>query len=206
MTRTMLYLASKSPRRRQLLDLITREYKILAVDIPEEWDGEINPETYVQRLALGKARAGAALVAADDSVLGSDTEVVIDGRILGKPRDRNDAIAMLGMLSGRTHEVYTAIALVINSNEYTRINHNRITFRTIEPRECATYCDTGEPYGKAGGYAIQGLAAAFITRLEGSYSGVMGLPLAETRELLVGLIPSSLDNREQYLTQNRSGR
>lgn len=184
MTRTMLYLASKSPRRRQLLDLITREYEILEVDIPEEWDGEADPEIYVQRLALGKARAGAALVTARDAVLGSDTEVVIDGRILGKPRDRNDAIAMLGMLSGRTHEVYTAVAMVIGSNEYTRVNHNRIAFRMIEPRECEAYCDTGEPFGKAGGYAIQGLAAAFITRLEGSYSGVMGLPLAETRELL----------------------
>ncbi len=184
----MLYLASKSPRRRQLLDLITREYEILAVDIPEEWDGVADPETYVQRLALAKARAGAALVTADDSVLGSDTEVVIDGRILGKPRDRNDAIAMLGMLSGRTHEVYTAVAVVIGSNEDTRINRNRITFRTIEQRECEKYCDTGEPFGKAGAYAIQGLAAAFITRLEGSYSGVMGLPLAETRELLAGII------------------
>jgi septum formation protein len=187
----MLYLASKSPRRRQLLDLITREYEILAVDIPEEWDGVADPETYVQRLALDKARAGAALVTADDSVLGSDTEVVIDGRILGKPRDRNDAIAMLGMLSGRTHEVYTAVAVVIGSNEYTRINRNRIAFRMIEQRECEKYCDIGEPFGKAGAYAIQGLAAAFITRLEGSYSGVMGLPLSETRELLAGIIPRS---------------
>jgi septum formation protein len=191
MTRTMLYLASKSPRRRQLLDLITREYEILAVDIPEEWDGETDPETYVKRLALAKARAGAALVTAGDAVLGSDTEVVIDGRILGKPRDRMDAIAMLGLLSGRTHDIYTAVTLVNGANEDTRINRNRITFRMIEPRECETYCDTDEPFGKAGGYAIQGLAAAFITRLEGSYSGVMGLPLAETRELLAGIFPRS---------------
>ncbi|HLB30247.1 MAG TPA: Maf family protein, partial [Gammaproteobacteria bacterium] len=119
----MLYLASKSPRRRQLLDLITHEYEVIEVDIPEEWDGETDPKTHVQRLALDKARAGAALVAADVSVLGSDTEVVIDGHILGKPRDRGEAIAMLGMLSGRTHEVYTAIALVNGADEYTRVNH-----------------------------------------------------------------------------------
>ena len=184
MSRTMIYLASKSPRRRQLLDLITRDYQVIEVEIPEQWDGAESPQDYVQRLARDKARAGALLAVESCPVLGSDTEVVIHNQILGKPRDRGEAIAMLRMLSDHTHEVYTAVALVQGVVESVRLNHNRIQFKLLEEAEYEAYCDTGEPFGKAGAYAIQGRAAAFITRLEGSYSGVMGLPLRETRELL----------------------
>jgi len=184
----MIYLASKSPRRRQLLDLITQDYKVIEVDIPEQWDGAEAPQDYVQRLALCKARAGAQLAVGSSPVLGSDTEVVIHNQILGKPRDRGDAIAMLRMLSGQTHEVYTAVALAQGNDESLCLNHNRIQFRQLDLVECESYCNTGEPFGKAGAYAIQGRAAAFITRLEGSYSGVMGLPLRETRELLKAFI------------------
>ena len=116
-------------------------------------------------------------------MLAADTEVVLDGNILGKPKDRAGAITMLQSLSGRTHEVYSAVALV-HKTERALVNVSRVCFKPLGRQECETYCDTGEPFDKSGGYAIQGRAAAFIARLEGSYSGVMGLPLYETSELL----------------------
>ena len=179
----MIYLASKSPRRRQLLTLLGVSFEIIAVDIHEQWDGLEPAADYVQRLALEKAQAAKARVAAGRPVLAADTEVVIDNEILGKPADKAAAMAMLKKLSGRSHQVLSAVAL-IDDAEHITLNSNRVSFKLLSPSECDSYCETGEPYDKAGGYAIQGRAAAFVTRLQGSYSGVMGLPLQETARLL----------------------
>jgi septum formation protein len=140
---------------------------------------------YVIRLAMLKARVGHAAVsrAVDLPVLAADTAVVLDDMILGKPRHRGDALAMLARLSGRTHRVYSGVALVGQRAE-ARLNVSEVSFRRIEPREAEAYWASGEPADKAGGYAIQGLGAVFVEELHGSYSGVMGLPLFETAALL----------------------
>ena len=179
----MIYLASKSPRRRQLLTLLDVSFDIIAVDIHEQWNGLESAADYVQRLALEKARAAKARATAGHPVLAADTEVVIDNEILGKPADKTAAMAMLAKLSGRSHQVLSAVAL-IDDSEYIALNSNQVSFKVLTPSECGSYCETVEPYDKAGGYAIQGRAAAFVTRLQGSYSGVMGLPLQETARLL----------------------
>lgn len=181
-----IYLASASPRRRELLEQIGVGYALLRVDVPEVRDPHESPEEYVLRVALAKARAGLALLAQDDSrpVLGADTAVVLDGEVLGKPRDCDDAIAMLQRLAGREHLVLSAVALVSPEQAHSRLSVSHVRFRPIGGDEALAYWHTGEPADKAGGYAIQGLAAMFIERLEGSYSGVMGLPLFETAQLL----------------------
>jgi len=183
---TILYLASKSPRRRQLLDQIGVPYETLDVEIDESWDGTEDPAGHVRRLALEKARAGRQLINGAAPVLAADTGVVLDGRLLGKAEQRGEAMRMLLCLSGRSHEVLTAVAL-IDRQEQIRLNRSRVCFKSLSRTECEAYCDNGEPYGKAGGYAIQGRGAAFVARLEGNYSGVMGLPLYETSLLLAGL-------------------
>ncbi|MFK8067752.1 MAG: nucleoside triphosphate pyrophosphatase [Gammaproteobacteria bacterium] len=180
-----LYLASKSPRRRELLDQIEVSYECLNIDINEDWDGQEQPRDYVARLALEKAQAGFSQLEINDdcAVLGADTSVVLDDHILGKATTEAEAMEMLQRLSGRCHHVYTGVALVGN-DQIVRVNTNRVFFRSLSEKECQLYCQTGEPLGKAGGYAVQGKAAVFIERLEGSYSGVMGLPLYETGLLL----------------------
>lgn len=161
-------------------------YELLAVDVPEvPLKGE-SAEDYALRVALDKARAGLGSVR-DGSrpVLGADTAVVVGDTILGKPADRSDGMRMLELLSGATHRVVTAVAMVSpEGREASRINISRVTFRTTTPAEREAYWAIGEPRGKAGAYAIQGRGAVFIERLEGSYSGVMGLPIFETAELL----------------------
>lgn len=181
-----LYLASQSPRRRELLQQIGVTHEVLAVTVDETPHPGETAREYVVRVALEKARAGRALLAPGHAlpVLGADTSVVVADTVLGKPVDRADAIAMLTRLSGGTHAVLSAVALVGPGGEATRLSTSHVTFRTLTERECAAYWGTGEPADKAGAYAIQGLAAVFIARLEGSYSGVMGLPLYETAELL----------------------
>jgi septum formation protein len=177
-----IHLASQSPRRRELLAQIGIRHDVISVDLDETpRTGEV-PAEYVLRLALAKARAGHAL-RPDRPVLGADTAVVLDDRILGKPLDRADAIAMLAQLSGREHRVLTAVALV-GEREETRLSVSHVQFRPIDPAEAAAYWETGEPADKAGGYAVQGLGALFVESISGSYSGVMGLPLFETGELL----------------------
>ena len=180
-----IYLASQSPRRRELLQQIGVSFALLPVEIDEGRLTAESPESCVQRLALEKARAGRALLTAGSSppVLGADTIVVTAGKVLGKPASREDAIEMLQLLSGSTHCVLTAIALA-GEHEAVCMSTSYVTFRTLTRGECEAYWGSGEPRDKAGAYAIQGLAAMFITRLEGSYSGVMGLPLQETAELL----------------------
>jgi nucleoside triphosphate pyrophosphatase len=180
-----VFLASASPRRRELLTQIGVDYTLLHAEVDETLHpGEPAPD-YVRRVALEKVRAGRALLSGDAAapVLGADTAVVVDGRILGKPRDREEGIGMLLALSGRSHEVLSAVALGAG-REAVRVSTSRVTFRVLTPAQCAAYWETGEPRDKAGGYAIQGRAAVFVSRLEGSYSGVMGLPVYETAELL----------------------
>jgi septum formation protein len=185
MPNPQLYLASKSPRRRELLDQIGVRYAVIAAELEEiPLPGEA-PEDYVIRIAMDKALAGRELVPVESAlpVLGADTAVVIDGLILGKPRGQQDAAAMLRRLSGRGHRVLSAVA-VAGRDERTALSVSEVRFREIPDAEIHAYCDTGEPEDKAGGYGIQGLGALFVTELRGSYSGVMGLPLYETASLL----------------------
>ena len=191
----MIVLASASPRRRELLEQIGVDYRVQAVDIDESARPGEAMEDLVLRVARDKARAAAALVGPGRPVLGADTLVAVAGVIMGKPADRDAAFDMLSRLSGREHEVMTAVALVQDGREAWRVNHSRVVFRELAPAEMEAYWATGEPQGKAGGYAIQGRAAMFVRRLEGSYSGVMGLPLFETAELLREFGVSPLQDR-----------
>ncbi|QKT03095.1 septum formation inhibitor Maf [Ectothiorhodospiraceae bacterium 2226] len=183
-----VYLASNSPRRRELLVQIGVRFHVLAVEVDERARAGERPEALVARLALAKARAGMALLPAGERrpVLGADTLVAVDGEVLGKPRDEAQGLDMLARLSGRTHRVLSAVALAGHAGEGVRVSENAVTFRPLTPEERVAYWQSGEPADKAGAYAIQGKAALFVTRLEGSYSGVMGLPLFETGELLRG--------------------
>jgi septum formation protein len=184
-----LHLASGSPRRRELLTQIGVTFTTLSADIDETPYANEPPTAYVQRLARGKADAGLLSLANDPAyssacVLGADTAVVLDGRILGKPVDEAHALAMLSALSDREHEVLTAVAVVDEQRCETRIVSSRVKFRAIAPEEARAYWASGEPQDKAGSYAIQGLAAVFVESLTGSYSAVVGLPLCETAEIL----------------------
>ena len=179
----MIRLASASPRRRELLRQIGVPHVIIHADIDESALAGEAPLQAVQRIARAKAEA---VWTRDSSlpVLAADTTVVLDGLMFGKPRDREHAIEMLTRLSGRTHEVLTAVALATPGAIELRMSVSAVKFRVLSAEECAAYWDTGEPRDKAGAYAIQGLAAVFIESLSGSYSGVMGLPLHETAQLL----------------------
>jgi septum formation protein len=180
-----LYLASRSPRRAALLQQIGVGFEVLSVEVDETMVAAEAPGDYALRLAMEKARAGWRGLASGRQrpVLGADTIVVAGDSVMGKPADRQQAIEMLLALSGTTHRVITAIA-VAGEQVAACSQCSHVTFRTLTRRECEAYWDTGEPRDKAGAYAIQGLAAMFITHLDGSYSGVMGLPLYETTELL----------------------
>lgn len=186
MSEYRIYLASNSPRRRELLDQIGITYRVLRVDVDETARPDEDAAALVERLALGKARAGRAGLPPGDGrpVLGADTVVVADGRIMGKPHERAAGLAMLAALSDRRHEVLTAVALADRQREQVLLSRSQVRFRTIAPAEAAAYWSSGEPADKAGGYAIQGLGAVFVADLAGSYSGVMGLPLFETAQLL----------------------
>ena len=181
-----LYLASGSPRRRELLTQIAVPFLTQIAPIDENALPGESPIAYVERLARAKAQAGlAALVdTAGAVVLGADTAVVLDGRILGKPEDRDDALATLSALSGRTHQVLTAVALVSRERLASQVVTSQVTFRSLSQAEIEAYWDSGEPQDKAGCYGIQGLAAVFVSQLHGSYSAVVGLPLCETAALL----------------------
>lgn len=186
------YLASQSPRRSELLKQIGISFVVLAVEVDETIKDNERAEDYVLRLAEEKAKMGwfSAKHLCDKAVLGSDTIVVINERILGKPDNREHAISMLTSLSGKTHQVMTAVALAQKGEDPTKpelssvISVSDVTFKSLSNLEIEQYWQTGECSDKAGAYAIQGIAAAFITHLSGSYSGVMGLPLHETVELL----------------------
>lgn len=181
-----LYLASGSPRRRELLTQIGVPFLSQIVPIDENPLPDELPVAYVERLARAKAQAGLAALSQplDAVVLGADTAVVLDGRILGKPADAAEAQATLTALSGRSHQVLTAVALASPTGVAVRVVSSQVSFRPLRAEEIAAYWASGEPRDKAGSYAIQGLAAVFVSQLQGSYSAVVGLPLCETAELL----------------------
>ncbi|WP_339459295.1 Maf family protein [Pseudomonas sp. EA_105y_Pfl2_R69] len=181
-----LYLASGSPRRRELLTQIGVPFLSQIVPIDENPLPDELPVAYVERLARAKAQAGLAALSRpqDAVVLGADTAVVLDGRILGKPADAAEARATLMALSGRMHQVLTAVALASPARVAVRVVSSQVSFRPLRAEEIAAYWASGEPQDKAGSYAIQGLAAVFVSQLQGSYSAVVGLPLCETAELL----------------------
>jgi septum formation protein len=179
-------LASASPRRRELLRQIGIDPEVVPANVDEtRLAGEV-PYHYVERLARLKAQTAwsALQPARRTALLAADTAVVLDSEIFGKPVDREEGLAMLARLSGRTHEVATGVALVTDRGIDFRLKVSYVTFRALNRAECQAYWDTGEPRDKAGGYAVQGRAALFVCELAGSYSGVMGLPLYETAELL----------------------
>lgn len=180
-----LILASASPRRRALLAQLGLHFTVLEQDIDESRRAGESPADYVQRMAREKAASARRAIQQDDCIIiGADTSVVLDDRVMGKPRDELDARRMLLQLSGREHAVLSAVTVSSAVASETALSESRVAFRDISPMEAAAYWATGEPVGKAGGYAIQGLAAVFIRQLSGSYSGVMGLPLFETAQLL----------------------
>ncbi|MDQ6619882.1 MAG: Maf family nucleotide pyrophosphatase [Pseudomonadota bacterium] len=196
MTQSFVYLASRSTRRQELLrqigvrfeELRFREAAGRPADVVEGALDAEPPHHYVERIARTKSAVGwqqvQRRVLPARPVLAADTEVTIDGAIFGKPRDAIDATRMLSRLAGRTHQVLTAVALRWQDELVVEVSRSEVTIAPLTPDEIERYVATGEPFDKAGGYAIQGRAAAFITRIEGSYSGVMGLPLYETSQLL----------------------
>jgi septum formation protein len=199
MTTPQVYLASKSPRREELLRQLGIEFNVLRVrEAPgrelDVIEGARDAEPalhYVERIARTKAAVGWQRCLqrglSPRPVLGADTEVVFEGRIFGKPKDAADAVRMLTLLSNRTHQVLTAVALCWDQQIVAEISTSEVTFRELSADEIERYVATGEPLDKAGGYAVQGRAASFVRRIEGSYSGVMGLPLYETAQALAGL-------------------
>jgi len=191
-----IYLASASPRRRELLEQLGIRFTVVRADVPEHPRAGERPEGFVTRLATEKAMAGwrggrdAGLPPLP--VLGADTAVVVDQVVLGKPSDRAEGLAMLRLLAGREHHVYSGIALTDGERTETAVNISRVRFRDLDEAEVQAYWDTGEGHDKAGCYAVQGLAAQFIESIVGSYSGIMGLPLFETANLLSRMTGASL--------------
>jgi len=178
-----IILASASPRRRELLDQINIRYQLNPVDLDETPFPNEAPLDYVRRLAAEKSAACVAQLGDGLPVLAADTAVVLDELILGKPKDRDDAFAMLRLLSGKMHRVYSAVSL--RGREHGQaVSITEVTFRTLTEGEIAAYWHSGEPADKAGSYAIQGLGGVFVESITGSFSGVVGLPLFETAELL----------------------
>lgn len=180
LTQPKLHLASTSPRRREILQTLGIDFDVIAVDTDESPRPGEAPSALVLRLALAKAEAAPAA----DIVLAADTVVVLDERVLGKPSDANDAIDMLLALSGRSHTVYTGVAIKTPDKTLSALSTTKVRFREIGRDEATAYWQSGEPCDKAGGYGIQGLGGAFVAAIDGSYSGVMGLPVFETVELL----------------------
>lgn len=181
-----LILASASPRRRALIEQLDLPFRVVTADVDESIHPDERPADYVSRTAAKKAwsvRQGLD-EALQLPVLAADTTVVLDGRILGKPASGAEAAEMLRCLSARTHEVYSGVVVVANGKEHHGLNVSRVTFAPLEADWIEAYCKSGEPLDKAGAYGVQGHAAQFISKLEGSYSGVMGLPLYETMQLL----------------------
>ena len=180
----MLHLASRSPRRAELLRLVGVDFVLVDVEVDEARQRGEAPADYVLRVASDKARAGSAGLAPGAVVLAADTTVTIDGEIFGKPRDERDAHAMLGRLSGRWHEVLTAVVVSVGDRQFSEVVTTRVEFRALAAPTIAAYWRSGEPADKAGAYGIQGLGGALVKRIDGSYGAVVGLPLCETIALL----------------------
>lgn len=184
MPEPVIYLASRSPRRAELLRQVGVVFELIELDVDESVEPGEQAADYVRRVAEEKAWAGIGVRERDLPILGADTAVVVDGDILGKPSGREEALGMLARLSGRTHRVLSSVAVADGDTCHVALNETRVTFRSLAPAEAAAYWATGEPADKAGAYGIQGMGAIFVQRIEGSYSGVMGLPLFETARLL----------------------
>jgi septum formation protein len=179
-------LASSSPRRHQLLELIGVAHEVRAADVDETYIPGEQPDSYAERLA----RAKAELVSVDNRgalLIGADTIVVVDGKVLGKPRDENDAARMLGMLSGRAHDVMTAVAVSHEGRTASAVEKVSVTFRDLSDEEITSYIATGEPMDKAGAYGIQGYGATIVRRIDGDFFAVMGLSLMRVVELMAQL-------------------
>ncbi len=191
-----IYLASRSPRRRELLAQVGVRFDLLLFRVPPRDDAEVNedwqpgetPDAYVQRVARAKAEFGADLIARRTMVarpvLAADTTLDLDGEVIGKPRDEADAVAILTRLAGRSHRVLTAIAMAQGERIEHRLSVSTVRFRPVGADEIRRYVQSGEPMDKAGAYGIQGRAALFIEEIHGSHSGIVGLPLCETALLL----------------------
>ncbi|WP_174849162.1 Maf family protein [Yersinia artesiana] len=185
---TALYLASGSPRRRELLTLLDVPFEVLKTDVEEQRKAEESAQQYVQRLAQDKARAGVSVAPQDLPVLGADTIVVLNGQVLEKPRDKAHAQQILSALSGQQHQVITAVSLADRKNMLSAMVVTDVTFRVLSQLEISDYIATGEPMDKAGAYGIQGKGGCFVRSITGSYHAVVGLPLVETHELLSNFI------------------
>ncbi len=198
MSNPVLHLASSSPRRRELLTALGLNFSYEGVAIDESaLPGEAAPDT-VLRLAASKARAAYDSGNYEMPVLGADTLVILDDRVFGKPRSKEEALNMLASLSGRRHQVLTGVALMANGELQTAESLTEVQFREIHPDEAEAYWQSGEPAGKAGAYAVQGLGGIFVSAINGSYTGVVGLPVFETANLLrrAGIeLPATPDHR-----------
>ena len=180
-----LYLASASPRRQELMLQMNLQFDVVQAPVDEVVKVNESPQDYVERIATEKAVAGAEKINDENVwVVGGDTAVIIESRILGKPASNTEANEMLRLLSGKTHQVFSAVTVFNKQKAYKAVNKTEVCFKVLTDKEIDSYILSGEPEGKAGGYAIQGLGAAFIERINGSYSGVMGLPLFELNRLL----------------------
>lgn len=179
-----IILASQSPRRQELLKLLGVEFTVQTADIDETMNPNLPPEQEVLRVSAEKARAVAASCTEENLVIAADTIVVVDGEILGKPKDAADAMRMLGLLSGRQHEVMTGMTVQKGNCVCSRVERTGITFRALTHREMENYVKTGEPMDKAGAYGIQGRASIFVEHLDGDYFCVMGLPVCALTQML----------------------
>lgn len=185
---TALYLASGSPRRRELLALLDVPFEVLKIEVEEQRQPDESVQEYVQRLAQDKARAGVKVAPQDLPVLGADTIVVLNGQVLEKPRDTAHAQQILSALSGQQHQVITAVSLADQQDMLSVMVVTDVTFRVLSQLEISNYIATGEPMDKAGAYGIQGKGGCFVRSITGSYHAVVGLPLVETHELLSNFI------------------
>ncbi|CDG22967.1 conserved protein of unknown function [Xenorhabdus poinarii G6] len=179
-----IYLASGSPRRRELVELLDFNFEILTAQVEEKWHEGESPQQYVTRLAREKSQAGVAIAPDDGPVLGADTIVVFNHRILEKPRNQQQAAEMLNVLSGQCHQVMTAVALSNSQHILSEIVITDVIFRQLSQQEIQEYIASGEPMDKAGAYGIQGKGGCFVRKIQGSYHAVVGLPLVETYELI----------------------
>ena len=179
----MLILASRSPRRRELLSYITENFEIIPARGEEKADKALPPAEYVMRLAADKASEVAA-EHPDDTVIGSDTVVCVDGQLLGKPADKADAVRMLKLLSGREHSVFTGVCVIREGKEHIFVHETKVVFYPLSDREIEEYAESGEPMDKAGAYGIQGRGALLAEKIDGDYYSVMGLPIAALARVL----------------------
>ena len=182
-----IILASNSPRRRELLAQIgIRDFQILSPDVDEAVEPGLSPARMVEALSLRKARAAAGRAGAEDLIIAADTVVALDGRVLGKPRDQEEAFAMLSALSGREHRVYTGVTVLGGGQAATEHEETAVAFRALSPEEIRDYIATGEPMDKAGAYGIQGVGALLVQGIRGDYCNVVGLPVFRLGRMLSG--------------------